>query len=332
MNTESSKVDFIIMLVIISTLILVLSSFASLAASEPVMHWTTEEGTVLDQALCENKPIVLALVGKDFCPWSQKMIGEVLSQVSFVEKMKNQAIVWQYPLYAEGDLKEERIREKYKIDECPSILLLDPKGREFARFGYLPLDANGFAELLLETIEDFKEICIALEENQGKNDARKWLEFYRKAKQFSSADFKKMVLERGVKEDSGTDLLIEKYIYLLEQNKLKSPAVQVCKKMLIERDPENRLGTHFKIAMAEYHKSVKAKTPKKALKPILRYLERFEEKDKENVWNAEMVIANYLFAQHIKEKAIAYAKKAYEHAPDFLKESIASSISYMESQ
>jgi protein disulfide-isomerase len=322
--------------VIFSMLLFFLTACVSLWGNDPLAHWCMEEADVLNQARQNNKPIVLAFVGRDFCPWSQKMIGEVLGQETFVEKIKPQAILWQYTLHAEGNSKEDRMREKYKIDECPTILLLDPKGREFARFGYLPLDKQGFADQLLEVVADFKEICLALDEHRGKNDANAWLEFYRKAKQFSSIDFKKLVLERGVQEDPGTELLIEKYAFLLERNKIKSPAARECKEMLIQRDPENRHGTHLKIAMAEFHKSASAenakKSPRKVLKPLLHYLELFEEKDKDNIWNIEMVIANYLFGAQKKESALEYAKKAYIHAPETMKESIAASIAFIESK
>ncbi len=289
----------------------------SLWGNDPLANWCMEEADVLNQARQKNKPIVLAFVGKDFCPWSQKMIGEVLGQETFVEKIKSEAILWQYTLHAEGNSKEDRMREKYRIDECPTILLLDPKGREFARFGYLPLDKQGFADQLLEVIADFKEICIALDENRGKNDANAWQEFYRKAKQFSSIDFKKLVLERGVQEDPGTELLIEKYAFLLEHNKIKSPAARECKAMIIQRDLENRHGTHFKIPRWRKFPQIckcakcekKSKKSVKASFALFFISEHFEETDKENIWNIEMVIANYLFGAQKKKRALWNMRK-----------------------
>jgi protein disulfide-isomerase len=318
------------LLAIFSTLFL--SFLCPLAANE-MFQWGTEEARVLHLARGENKPIVLAFIGADFCPWSQKMIDEVLGSSAFVNKMCPEAILWQCSLHADGNAKEDQMRHKYKIEECPTLLLLDPQGREFARFGYLPLDALSFAEQLIETIVDFKEICSALQEPAHKYDAKKWQELYGKTKQFSSTDFKKLVLERGVQEDTGTDLLLEKYIFLLEKNKLKDRAVRSCREKLTQKDPDNRFGTQFKIAMADFHKlSAKStKHPQKILRPLLRYLQRFEDIDKENAWKAQMAIAHYLYSLHIKDSALEFAKKAEQNVPEATKGSIAEFISYIQS-
>jgi len=164
-----------------------------------------------------------------------------------------------------------------------------------------------------------------------------WQELYRKAKQFSSTEFKKLVVERGIREDGDSadgELLIEKYALILTDHKIRSSAAKEWKKILLQKDPENRLGLHFKIAMAEFHKccsSPKAKKdPKKALKPLLHYLEHFADKDKENVWTAEMTIAQYLFAAKKVKQALEFAEKAQKHAPDAMKEAVDAAIAYMQ--
>jgi hypothetical protein len=320
---------------IFSTLVIFLSISASVRAGDLLMPWCREETDALQRASEENRPIVLAFVGADFCPWSQKIIGEVFAQSVFLEKMQQRAVLWQYALQAEGNSKEEQMRKRYKIEECPTILLLDPKGREFARYGYLPLDAEGFADRLVETIADFKEICAALDAPEGKEKTN-WQELYRKAQQFSSMEFKKLVLERGIRENGGSDLLVDKYELILKDHKIRSTVAREWKKMLLQKDPDNHLGLHFKMAMAEFHKCCAGhkvkKDPKKALKPLLHYLEHFADKDKENVWNAEMTIAQYLFAAKKIEHALAFAKKAKEHAPEAMKEGIGAAIAYMESK
>lgn len=300
-----------------------------------IKNWSTEEAAVLRRAREENKPIVLAFVGVDFCPWSHKMTVEILEQESFIEEMGDEVILWQYPLHSEINPQEDRMRSKYKIEECPTIVVLDPQAREFARYGYLPLEPRVFAKHILKTIADFKEICIALNEHRGTNDVKMWSELYHKAKQFSSQEFKKIVLERGVQEDPGIDFLIEQYTFLLESSTYKNSAVKKCKEKLLRKDPENRFGIHFKIAMAEFHKNVSEKKsdkhPKKILRPLLRYLEHFENKDKDNVWNAEMVIAHYLHAIHAKQSALEFAKRALQRAPESQKQNIANFLTDIES-
>jgi protein disulfide-isomerase len=314
------------MVAIFSSLLLFFS--AMLSAQE----WCTEENAVLSRAAAENKPIVLACIGSDLCPWSQKMYDEILSQNIFSSAMKEETILWLCCLRADGDAKEEKFREKYKIEECPVLLLLDPKGREFARFEYLPLEPQIFADHLLETVSDFKEVCIALTEKRGKKDPVLWQELYHKSQRFSSLDFKKRVLERGIAEDPGIDLLLEKYALVLQQNGQKSSLAKTCKKHLIARDPDNHLKVHFKIAMAEFHAALHSKkNSKKVLKPLMHYLAHFQDKDQENIWNVEMAIAQFFFNENRKPSALDYAKRAYSHCPESMQEEIAASIAYIAS-
>ena len=313
-----------LMVAIFSSLLLFLSALLS------AQEWCTEESAVLSRAAAENKPIVLACMESDFCPWSQKMFDEILSQKIFSSAMREESILWLCRMRAEGNAKEERLREKYKIEECPVLLLLDPNGREFARFEYLPLEPQVFADHLLEAISDFKEICIALKEERGKSAPKRWQELYHKSKRFSSIDFKKLVLERGIAEDPGVDLLLEKYAFALEQSGRKSSLAKTCKKRLIARDPENRLKVHYKIAMAEFHAAAHTKkSSKKILKPLMHYLAHFQ--DKENIWNVEMTIAQFLFKEQRKQSALDYANRAYSQCPESMQEEIAASIAYIAS-
>lgn len=316
----------------IFSILLFLSSYLYMAqANAGVENWCIDEMHILETASHENKPIVLAFIKMDDCPWSQKMKEEILYAEEFIKKMRPHVLLWHYFLHSGANPQEEAMRKKFKIDTCPTVLLLDPHGREFARFGYQPLDAQAFGGYLLDVISDFKEICAALDGRHPKDESIKWKDLYHKSKQLSRPEFKKIILEKGIKEDPSADLFLEKYLFLLENNKLKDKVVKECRQMLIDRDPKNHLGTHFHIALAEFHKlNDREKTKKnlqKTLSPLLCYLQLFEEKDTENAWRVEMVIANYLLSRQKLESALAFAQKAYQHAPEAMKNTIAEWIS-----
>src|SRR3977135_2383930 len=141
------------MSVIFSTLffLLIACRVVSATQSTNVEYWHTEEMHVLNKACDENKPIVLALIGPE-CPWSQKIKEEILDQEAFVEKISPHTILWQYVFPVERNAQEEDMRRRFKIHTCPTILLLDPQGREFARFEYERMDASAFAVRLLDVI------------------------------------------------------------------------------------------------------------------------------------------------------------------------------------
>lgn len=315
-----------------STLLLFFISISNALYPNLEKNGYAQEKKVLEEAQKENKPIILAFLRED-CPWSEKMKMEILDHSDFKETIHDKALFWKILLGSQESLNGVRLREKFKIDKCPMILLLDPKGIEFARFDDLTIDAKAFAARILQVTSDFRGICRALDKNEDPCEAKKWEELYQKAKQLSSTEIKKIVLERGLKEGGGIDLLLEKYVFLLESKKLKDKSVRECREQLLRRDPENRFGTHFKIAMADFYKlddSRKTKkNPKKALRPLLHYLHCFETKDKENAWKAQWAAARYLFAVSMRERALSFAQKAHQQAPEEIKESIAEWITLL---
>lgn len=54
-------------------------------------------------------------------------------------------------------LKGKEMRNKYRVQECPLILLLNSKGREFARLNFF--DHKLLKELVSSLINDFSMIC-----------------------------------------------------------------------------------------------------------------------------------------------------------------------------
>ena len=258
---------------------------------------------------------------------------QALNREEFTQAMAAQALLCQYTLHGEGDPQEEGVRKHFGIDCSPTLLLLDPQGIEFARFGYLAFDPSKCARCLLKVISDFKEICAALDKKNKKRSTENWLELYRKADQLSCKTFKKMVLDRGIAEDLGTTLLWEKYLLLLKEKGLKSKEVKSCRKQLIQKDPQNQQGIHFKIALSDFHTLIESKKkPEKVLRPLVEYLMRFEKKDRQNAWRAQIEIARYLTGLKRYQNALEFARKAYLYAPESIKESINEEIVSIQSK
>lgn len=291
-------------------------------------HWRLEEVQVLNAAQEENRPIIAVFLGAS-CPWSKKLVQEVLENPQFIEKIRPEAILWIVPLIQKEEVKI--LLQKYGIKNCPVILLLDPKGKEFARSEYVPLDASGYAEMMIEHINNFQEICLSLDQGKGNYEEGKWQELYQKAKKLSANCFKQVILEQGLHYEEGVYFHLEKYAALLEKLKLKHPQVIKAKKQLLDRDPENELGTHFQVAVLEFQKKasyLKSKIrPEKALKPLIRYIQKFGKKDPENYWKSELLIAEFLFTKNAFALALEHAETAYSEAPEFFKPQVLETIS-----
>lgn len=291
-----------------------------------------EEKNVIESAQLENRPIVAVFLGEE-CPWSKKLRQEVLENADFLNNIDKEAILWIHSLKQDEEAKA--LIQKYQVQQCPLILLLDPSGKEFARIEYIPLDAQGYIERMITHIENFQEICSTLDRSDEDFEEQKWQDIYQKAKKLSVPCFRQVILERGLRQEKGHYFHLEKFTTLLETHKMKHPQVRKAKQQLLHRDPENRWGMHFKVAALEFQKTVshlKAKDrPEKALMPLLHYIHRFGKKDRENYWKSELMIAKFLCDHQCISTAIEHAEIAYLESPVAIKPQIAETISYLKS-
>lgn len=275
----------------------------------------------------ENLPIAALFLGGDRCPWSQKLSQDVLNNVHFQGQIDAHAILWTLTP------QDQEIQQKYGVKEYPQVLLLDPQGKEFARFGYLPLDATGYIDAIARLIENFQDVCLALEQKEGTLDEEQLKDLYLKAKTLSAPYFKQVILERGLKKEKGNFFHLEKLGSALERHKLKSPQILKLKSDLLKRDPDNKWGTHFKVALLEFQKIAsrfKSKgRPERAIKPLLHYVQSMGKRDAENLWKAEMAIAEFLYEKKAIPSALEHAQAAHEAAPEAMKPAIAEMLLYM---
>lgn len=306
----------------------IISLFSVIYSEE---QWQREEKEIFLIAQRENLPIVAVFVGGQWCPWSQKLKEDVLNNPLFIDRIGKDVILWE--IFLEKESQDHAMRQKYGVKECPQILLLDPRGKEFARLDYVPLSASGYADELLGMIESFQDICIALDAKHKTFDEELWQDLYLKAKKLSIPCYKRVILERGLKKERGSFFHLEKFACMLQKYKMKSPQILKMKKELLGRDSENKMGTHFKIAVLEFQKMalrLKPKdSPEKALKSLLEYVRLFGKKDLENLCRVEAMIAEFLFAKNFVALALEHAQSAYDVASESDKAKIAEMIVLM---
>src|SRR5581483_3874659 len=286
-----------------------------------------EEQNICQMAQLKNLPIALVLLRGDHCPWSQKLQKDVLTDVFFQEHIHESAVLW--------TLNSDEITEqKYDIKEFPQVLLLDPLGKEFARFGYLPLTAQGYLDEMKRLIQNFQDVCIALDrEKENPLDEEQWIELYRKATTLSMPYFKQVILEKGLKKEKGDFFHLEKLANALAKNKIKNPQILKLKTDLLKRDPENKRGTHYKVALLEFQKAVTRHKSKgrieRVLKPLIQYIQGIGKRDAENLWKAEMAVAEFLFEKKALSSAIEHMQAAYDAAPEAVKPKVADALLLM---
>jgi protein disulfide-isomerase len=121
--------------------------------------WLTNLPQAVAQAKTENKIVLMDFTGSDWCSWCMKFKQEVLDAPEFqAYAAKNVVLVeLDYPekKVQTGDLKKANalLKDKYKIDGYPTLVVLDKDGKEIGRqVGY----SEGGPKVFIAKLEKFK--------------------------------------------------------------------------------------------------------------------------------------------------------------------------------
>ena len=123
------------------------------ASSEAAEEWKTDYTAALAQAAKENKMVLLDFTGSDWCGWCIKLQKETFSKPEF-KKFAEQSLVLVELDFPRGktqsdELKKqnEELAEKFGVQGFPTLVLLDPQGKEAARnVGYLQGGPDAFIQ------------------------------------------------------------------------------------------------------------------------------------------------------------------------------------------
>ncbi len=119
-----------------------------------------EEGLKLAKA--ENKPLLIAFVGLPWCPWSEKMETEVLSQQAFVGPLRREFILVTLNLPEEGG-GQAQIKAKYGVEELPALVVTSSEGKEITKVGFLTKTPEEFVAHLRKIKSDYTEVSQVVE-------------------------------------------------------------------------------------------------------------------------------------------------------------------------
>jgi len=85
----------------------------------------------------QNKPLFIEFTGSDWCPPCIMMEKNVFSKEAFLERAQEKFILVKIDIpQADKELSEknQKVLEEYEVMGVPTILLMDPAGKEFSRF------------------------------------------------------------------------------------------------------------------------------------------------------------------------------------------------------
>lgn len=297
--------------------------------------WSENYGEALTSAKTSGKVLLLAFMGAGWCPWSEKLEREILSDPAFLEPLREELqFVW---LTCPEENKKcspelQGLKTRYGVEEFPTLVLVTPYQEEMFKVGYLPLAPKEFASRLKQMVGDYRELFGRVE-NETPLTLEELEALYIKARDLKSAHYKEKLMKAGLAKDSGTFFLLEKYGELVDAGK-KQEAADL-REQIIDRDPKNLKGSQLRLAIFDFQtRALRLKrkdSPFTVVKPLVEYVEKFGEKDKENLWKVQMMMAQYLFAKNEVKEALSQAEASYQSAPEASKKEIAETINYLQS-
>ena len=117
---------------------------AKSAAAAAAQGWQTDFAAAKAQAANENKKLLLDFTGSDWCGYCMKLEDEVLSTAAFRNFAKDYILVrLDFPRTKQLPPAEKRqndaLARQFQVDGYPTLIELDPSGREITRqVGYEP--------------------------------------------------------------------------------------------------------------------------------------------------------------------------------------------------
>ena len=285
----------------------------------------------------EKKLLLVAFLGTPWCPWSEKIETEVLSEYEFVSRVSCDFVMVSITLTEEGG-ERSSLRDRFGVEELPTLLVTDWEGKEITRVGFLPITPEAFARHLTQIRRDYIEVQQVVErEDLTIFSAKELKRLYLKARNQGFTALKDKLYLAGLQVDKGLFFLLEQYRHLSEKGKQGSKEGEAVRKKICTRDPKNEQGGFRALALLDFEslsqkRSTRKKHIKAALKPIVDYVKKFGKEDSENLWRMELLIAQFFYGKSKAKDALLHAKSAFNHAPEENKAEIVDTISYLETK
>lgn len=296
-----------------------------------IIAWSANYAQELETAKFENKLVLLAFVGRDWCPWSDKFFQETLSEPQFINALKDLVVFVRVDFpYSENAPESEGLKEKYHIQQLPTLVIASPREEEVAKIGYLPLKPSEFAVHIEQILQGYKKLITKIGQRElSELSVEEIRHLYQEACTYHLTKYKEVFFSLGLKLDPGPFFLVEKYGELM---KVKPKKAKALRREIEKRDPKNKHGSYLQLAIFDFQaQAEKSEDSHKVLKPLRKYLKKFGQKDLENSWRLHMMIAQYLFHKNgDKKEIVKQVQAALDQAPEEFKNELTEFFNDME--
>ncbi len=133
--------------------------FAALASAQAAPDgWKDDFDAAVKAAKDSGKHVLVDFTGSDWCGWCIRLTDEVFSKSAFKEYAEDNLILVKvdFPrgkeVPAEVMERNRELAREYGVRGFPTIVLLDPEGKEVARTGYRRGGADAYVKHLEELL------------------------------------------------------------------------------------------------------------------------------------------------------------------------------------
>ncbi|MBS0616138.1 MAG: hypothetical protein JSR58_06270 [Verrucomicrobia bacterium] len=269
---------------------------------------------LLPFVLWAKNPTLMVFMRPETCPWCGKFEEEILSQKAFQQNVEGKIDITRSTTL--------EMEERYQITEVPSLILLSATGDEITRLSYLPLTPEAFADHLLKICALQVEIDQLTEKS-----ADQLKELYNTVSLLSCEKWKAKVLECGIQKDTGIFFLLEKYAALKAVHSKKAHSIR---EQILQRQIR---GAELQLAIIDAQERLNHNEPiSSVIKPLKRYIDKFGEKEKNEVWRAHLFISQYLIRGEKWDEALKHAEMAHKMAPEAEKKQAQTTLNFLKEQ
>jgi thiol-disulfide isomerase/thioredoxin len=252
-------------------------------------------------------PLALVFTGSDWSEHSKTLIEEMF------EKLPSELIFVQVDFpeintQSETILIQNRVlKEKYGVENFPTIVLLNSKEEEISRMGYPIKGVGDFGKYLKEVGRRYYLLEKRFEEAKQSKKVGELKYCYEEARSMGAKSLARTILNMG--GDVVPELMLEKYIALRgteEGNALRAALNAIESKEIASR-----------LALLDFQE-------KNSVKPLEQFIDEFGEKSADHCWKMHLVISEFM---EDKEEALEHAQVSHRFAPGEEKSNIAKIIS-----
>jgi len=125
-----------------------------LLTAAPAQAWMTDLKAASDRAYAENRLVLINFTGSDWCGWCIKLKGEVFNTGEFNAFAERHLTLVEVdfprnkPISAQQRAINQGLAEKYGIQGYPTVILLNSKGNQIGRLGYMAGGPKAFIKAI----------------------------------------------------------------------------------------------------------------------------------------------------------------------------------------